>query len=187
MDFAILNNYFSSYIRVIDILLGLVIVWGGYKGYKKGFLLEILSTVIFVAGILLLFFILSKTFTSTEEYVGNVPRSTAFGVYIVIYIVAAVLLNSLGRQLQDKIDYSILDDFDNFAGMFTGALKHAIFLSIFIWLFDAVGLKLPAEITNDSLIYPRLLAFHDWLIDVGATVAPSLGEMARDIKKLLRD
>ncbi len=185
MDFAIQANYFSSYIRVIDIVLGAAIVWGGYKGYKKGFLLEILSIFIFVLGVVLLFFLLAKTFVSTEEYV-DVPKSTTFGIYIVIYLVGAAVLNSLGKKLQDKIDYSILDDFDNFAGMLVGALKHAIFLSIFIWLFDAVGLSLPPEITQDSLLYPRLLSFQEWLVDVGATIAPSIGETAREIQTLLR-
>jgi len=30
------------------------------------------------------------------------------------------------------------------------------------------------------------LAFQEWLVDVGATISPSIGETAAQIKKLLR-
>lgn len=187
MNPILLDSIFSDYIRIIDIVLGSIIIWGAYKGFKKGLLLEILSIVIFVSGVILIFFLVAKGLKGTETMAEvEVPKSTAFGIYIVLYLIAVVILNSLGRKLQDKIDYSILDDFDNIAGLIVGALKHMVFLSIFIWLFDAVGLNLPAEITNDSIIYPRLLTFQEWLVDVGATISPSIGETAQDIKNFLK-
>lgn len=187
MENILLLSIISENILIIDIVLGAIIIWGGYKGFKKGFLLEILSIFIFVAGVILIFFLIAKGLSGTADMAGvQVSKSVAFGIYVVIYLIVAAILNSIGKKLQDKIDYSILDDFDNVAGMLVGALKYMVFLSIFIWLFNAVGLKLPIEITKSSVLYPRLLAFQEWLVDVGATISPAIGETAREIKGFLR-
>lgn len=187
MELTLLSSIFSDYVRIVDIILAVVIVWGGYKGYRKGFLLELLSIFIFISGVVLIFFLLAKGFTGTESVAGvSIPKSTAFAIYIIVYLVGVVVLNSVGKSLQNKINYSVLDDFDNIAGMIVGAMKHMIFLSIFIWLLSAVGLKLPPEITHDSALYPRLLAFQEWLINVGNVIAPSIGDTAKDIRQLLR-
>ncbi|MEN7547051.1 CvpA family protein [Rapidithrix thailandica] len=181
----LLLNYLSSYIRVVDIVLAAIIIWGAYKGYQKGFLLELISTFVFVVGIVLMFYLVTTAFTTTENYLGVMPKSGAFFTYFMVFILGSMLLNHVGRILQQKIDYSVLDDFDNIAALLLGGAKYAIFLSLFIGLLDAVGLNLPDDIVKDSHIYPLLLSFQDWLIEVGSVMAPVIGETAERVHELL--
>ncbi len=175
----------SSYIRVIDIILGFIILWGAYKGFRKGFVLELISTFIFVVGVLLFFVFFAKLFEATETYIGQVPKFSVFSIYLFLYLAGGVALNWLGRFLQKKIDYSILDEIDNTMAFVLGAIKYSSMLAIFIGLFDAAGLSLPPDVTKDSYVYPALLKYQDWLVDVGKVLAPTIGEAADSVSKIL--
>lgn len=181
-----MDGYFSSYIRVIDIVLLFFILWGAYKGWRKGFFLEMLSTLVFVTAVILVYYAFSYMFISTNQYVFRVPKAAMFLFYIGAYIAGTIALNYYGKQFQDKIDMSIFDDFDNFAGMIMGAVKYALSLSVLLGLFYAVGLRMPDNVTKDSMIYPMLLNLQDWLVDGAAKVAPSIKEIEQEIKQIMR-
>ena len=175
----------SSYIRVIDIILGFIILWGAYKGFRKGFVLELISTFIFVVGVLLFFVFFAKVFEATETFIGQVPKFSVFSLYLFLYLAGGVGLNWLGRFLQKKIDYSILDEIDNTMAFILGGLKYASMLALLLGLFDAAGLNLPEDVTKDSYIYPNLLKFQDWLVEVGQVLAPTIGDAAETVSKIL--
>ncbi|MGB0524144.1 MAG: CvpA family protein [Flammeovirgaceae bacterium] len=181
------GSYFASYVRVIDIVLAAMLLWGGYKGYRKGFVLEVISTIVFVAGILILFYGLSKLFQSAKGYMVESLKPTSFIFFIIAFIALSLITNSIGKKLRSAISYSIFGDLDAFAGMLLGVLKYAIFLSLIIWLMERVGYQLPAEATADSQIYPLLRQFQPWLIETGQQLAPVIGRIFEDITDLLKD
>lgn len=176
----------SGYIRFIDIILGAIIIYGAYKGFKRGFLLEVISTIVFCVGVLLVFFGIAMVSSSTQELMGiETPKSAVFFSYLTFFAVGAIALNLLGRKLQKMIDYSILDDLDNIAALAVGGTKYAFFLAIAIGLFNTAEL-VPSEITNDSIIYPVLLEFHASIVEAGTHLAPTLGDRAEEIRELFQ-
>ena len=180
------NSVLGSYIRVIDIVLGAIIFWGAYKGYRKGFIIELVSTLVFIIGMLLVFYLIANAVIGSEGLMeGKTPRIASFGTYMIVYLVMALSLNALSRRLQKWIDYSVLDDFDNFAGMTLGGLKYAIFLAILLGLLQAAGLQLPDGITQDSHIYNGLLEFQKWLAKVGGHLAPFIKTLNENMHDLL--
>ena len=74
------GSYLDSYIRVIDIILAIVLVWGGYKGYKKGFVLEALSTLVFIIGLLFIFYLVTVLFYNVKDsgYMVDTAKPTSF-------------------------------------------------------------------------------------------------------------
>jgi len=180
------DSYLTSYIRVIDILLGLFMVWGGLKGFRRGFVIEFLSLIIFIAGILLIFYLFTFVFVTSKELLGAGTKVISFLFFFVAYIIGGGTLNYIGRHLQDRINYSIFDDFDNIAGMLVGVFKYAVYCAILIGLLDAVGYKVPKGVTEDSLLYPLLLKFQKWLVEAGAVLMPFVKSMAKDMENLLK-
>lgn len=185
-DLLLAGSYFASYVRVVDIVLAAMLLWGGYKGYKKGFVLEVISTLVFVVGILLIFYALSKGFQAIKDYLIESMKPTSFIFFIVAFIALALITNSVGKKLRSAISYSIFGDLDAFAGMLLGVLKYAIFLSLIIWLMERVGYRLPPDATADSQIYPLLRQFQPWLIETGQQLAPVIGDIFGDITDLLK-
>lgn|GEM_PF-920223 len=181
------ESYFSSYVRVVDIVLAFFILWGAYKGYQKGFIVEFISIIVFILGILIIFFAVTYLFVSADKAVGKSPKLAKFLFFIFFYIIGSLSLNKLGRFLQGKVDYSVFDSLDNFASMILGGAKYAVFLSIFLGILDAAGLRLADEIIADTKLYPMLLNLQIWLVDVGKTLAPSIGEMHDHIINMLSE
>ncbi|UZR94685.1 CvpA family protein [Chondrinema litorale] len=181
------ESYFSSYVRVVDIILAFFILWGAYKGYQKGFIVEFVSILVFIFGILIIFFAITYLFVSADNAVGKSPKLAKFLFFIFFYVIGSLSLNKLGRFLQGRLDYSVFDSLDNFASMILGAAKYAVFLSIFIGLLDAAGLRLSKEVVADAKLYPMLLNLQVWLVDVGKTLAPSIGEMHQHILDMLSE
>lgn len=186
-DLLLNGSYFASYVRVIDIVLAAMLLWGGYKGYRKGFVLEVISTLVFVVGILLLFYGLSKLFMAAKGYLVESLKPTSFLFLFIAFVALSLITNTIGKKLRSSISYSIFGDLDAFAGMLLGVLKYAIFLSIIIWLMEKVGYQLPPEATADSQIYPLLRQFQPWLIETGQKLAPVIGRIFGDITDLLKD
>jgi len=181
-----IEGYLGHYVRVVDIVLAFFILWGAFKGWQKGFIIEMISTLIFVFGVLLLFYAITQLFMATDASVGEAPKLAKFTMYFVFYIVGSLALNKLSRVLQSAIDYSIFDSFDNFMAMILGGLKYAIFLAIFIGLLDTAGLRISKAVTQDSFIYPMLLDFQKWLVEVAKILAPGVAEIDNSIKKFLQ-
>ncbi|NLR90940.1 MULTISPECIES: CvpA family protein [Flammeovirga] len=179
-------GFFTSYIRVTDIFLAGMIVYGAYKGFRRGFLLEIISTVVFVVGAALIFFGVAGAFSSSKTYF-ETPKSTVFFAYVVLFFGGTMGLNLLGKWLQDKIDYSVLDDLDNVAALLLGGFKYALSLSVILGLFNSAGLGLPKEVTEDSVVYPKLLELNDWVLDAGGTIMPSMKRYSKEIHELFEE
>ena len=183
------GSYLDSYIRVIDIVLGAVLIWGAYKGYRKGFVLEALSTLVFVIGLLVIFYLVTITFYSVKSsgyMAGDTAKPTSFLFYFVAFIALSLGINAFGKWLSNKISYSIFDELDNFLGMALGLLKYAIFLSTLIWIMERVGYQMPEAAVADSQLYPMLRKFQPWLIEAGNKFMPFMENMFQHMDNLLR-
>lgn len=183
------GSYLDSYIRIIDIVLGAILCWGGYKGYKRGFVLEALSTLVFVIGLLVLFYLVTITFYTVKSsgyMAGDTAKPTSFIFYFVAFMALSLGINAFGKWLSEKISYSIFGELESFLGMGLGLIKYAIFLSTLIWIMERIGLKMPAAAAADSQLYPMLRKFHPWLIEAGNKFMPFMEEMFRRMDNLLR-
>jgi membrane protein required for colicin V production len=148
------ENIFNM--NFIDLVLLIPILWFGYKGFTKGFIIEIASLAAlmlglyggihfsgFVAGYL------SKWFEIKSDYVPLISFSVTFLlIVIVVFLVAKgvdKLVKSAALGLPNRI-----------AGAIIGAAKTIVILSVVILLtnkYDKNGLFLKDEIRNNSLLY----------------------------------
>lgn len=182
------GSYLDSYVRVIDIVLGLILVWGGYKGYKKGFVLEALSTLVFIIGLLLIFYLITTLFYAAKSggYMEETAKPTSFIFYFIAFIALSLGINYFGKWLSEKISYSIFGDLEAFLGMTLAIIKYAIFLSTLIWILERVGYRMPTAAVADSQLYPLVRKLQPWLIDAGNKFMPFVNEMFAHMDNLLR-
>ncbi len=178
-------SIFSFNIPLVDIILILVLLYGGYKGYQKGLVMELLSIAILIGTIWLLFFFVTNGITGLQGLIGTkFHHGMNFFIFFLVYVFIIIFLNKIGRFLQSKIDYSILDDFDNLAAAAVSVFKYAVFLSVLVTLLKYIGLDLPPEALENSVVYSKLLSFQAWMIKTASHIFPSIAETDREIKQL---
>jgi membrane protein required for colicin V production len=146
-------------LKIIDILLLILILIGGYAGYKKGLVIEILTFLAFIIAVLSAFKLMHSgvSFLSkdSEKSDGMLPYIS----FVIIFLIVFIAIFFLSKFLKKIVDYSLLGTFDNWAGAILGSCKMAFGISLFLWLTYHANIEIPKTVITDAVIYPQLISF----------------------------
>lgn len=174
-------------INILDVVLLLLLAWGGYKGFHKGFFTEFLSLLIFLVSTLLIFKLLQLGLTYYSAKWSRPPKALSFILFLLVVSLISFGLTIFGRKRMAADRFEVFDNFDNFMGLIFGVIKYAVALSVMLWVFTTAGLLRPVEDgLTGTVFYPKLLKlFEGTLFFLGRVIAP-MNEMVTQIKMLLR-
>ncbi|MGI9552481.1 MAG: CvpA family protein [Aurantibacter sp.] len=140
----------------LDIILGLLLLWGLWKGLKNGLFVEIASIVALIAGIFGAIHFsyyagdyLSKNMDWDERYI----NIAAFAITFIIIVLAVHLL---GKFLTKIADFAMLGLLNKIAGAIFGALKVAVILGALLVFIDRANNSLGLiknETVQQSALY----------------------------------
>ena len=152
--------YFRIYnyrdMNFIDIVLSVPILWGLYKGFVKGLIIEAAGFLALSLGVwggmnfsVYLSSEIQSAFEWNSEYLPVISFTILFlGVVILIFFVAK-MLSKFAKKLA-------LGGVDKLLGGVLGGLKFALILSVFIFIIDAVEKSYPLfsfTAKKESLLY----------------------------------
>jgi len=143
----------------IDIIIVIPILWFGFKGFRKGFIVEIASLAALMLGIWggihfsnFIAEYITKWFTIKSDYVPLISFSVTFLLIVILVFLIAKLVEkivkSAGLGLPNRI-----------AGAVLGAAKSIIIISIVLLLlnkYDNSGFLIKNETKTQSLLYKPL-------------------------------
>jgi membrane protein required for colicin V production len=154
-------------LKALDIFLLLLLIWGGYSGYKTGFIVELFSLISFsIAKVLSikLLHIFKAVYSKWYGHCGVITSYVSFGVFFITIVVSIILL---GRIFRSKLKKTALGKTDKILGSLLGVGKWGFYASTFIWLADLIGLNLPDSYIANSILFPIIKvlspAFISWL------------------------
>ncbi len=150
----------------MDIILGLLLLWGLFRGLKNGLLIELASIAALVAGLYGAFHFsyiaadyLSEHWAWDDAYVHLIA-------FLFTFILIVILVNLLAKILTKIVDIVMLGLLNKIAGGFFGILKVAVILGAFLVFFDRVNASfefLGEDTKKESVLYTPLR-------DIGALV-----------------
>lgn len=121
---------------ILDIVLGLLLIYGLYKGLKNGLFVEIASIIALVAGLygaIHFSYIagdyLSKNMEWNERYI-NIAS------FIITFIIIVLVVQLAGKFLTKIADFAMLGLLNKLAGAIFGALKVAVILGALLVFFE---------------------------------------------------
>ncbi len=160
-------NYF-------DIIIIIPLLWGGFKGFKKGLVIEAASLIALFLGVWggvkfssVSANYLGEMFSISEKIMPLISFSVTF-----ILIVIAVF--ALAKLLQKLVKAVALSTVNKIAGGAFGALKFALILSVILNLFNNLNKEIPfiePEMLNSSLLYNPIAK-------IGQVIIPGLDKMS---------
>jgi membrane protein required for colicin V production len=179
------TGFSSVSFTLIDIVIFVLICFGAYKGYQKGFLTELLSIVFFIIFTILGFWLVKEGYVAVAKTsVGSFSKATHFISFLVIYGLIVIIISLIDRKMQDKGNFDVFEGLDNFVGLVLGAFKYAFALSILAEMLTAVGIFKPVEM-NKTLFYPMLIRLFDFMFQIGNTISPFIGDLVSGVQRLL--
>ncbi|MEE9362340.1 MAG: CvpA family protein [Cellulophaga sp.] len=140
----------------LDIILGILLLWGLYKGIKNGLFVEIASLAALIAGIYgaihFSYFVgnyLAENMHWNERYI----NLTAFIITFAIIVIAVTMA---GKLLTKIANFAMLGLLNKVAGGLFGALKVAVILGAILIFFHKTLAKtglVKEETLKESILY----------------------------------
>lgn len=140
----------------LDIVLGILLAWGLYKGLKNGLFVELASLIALIAGIfgaIHFSYIAGDYLSKNMDWEDKYIQITSF---LITFIAIVFLIHLAGKLLTKVADFAMLGLLNKIAGGIFGALKVAIILGALLIFFEraASTFGLVNEATKkDSILY----------------------------------
>lgn len=140
----------------LDIVLGLLLLWGLWKGLKNGLFLEIASIIALVAGI---FGAIHFSYYAGDYLSQNMEwdeRYINIAAFIITFIAIVLVVHIAGKFLTKIADFAMLGLLNKIAGGIFGALKVAVILGALLVFFERVNSSsgfVKKETLENSILY----------------------------------
>ena len=162
---------------LLDIVLGLCLAYGLYKGFRNGFVMELAALAALIAGI---FGVIHFSYIAADYLSDRLdwsPHTLKLASYVVTFLIIVVCIHLLGRLLTRVADIAFLGIFNRIAGAVFGLLKVAVILGALLIFFERAnrseGLVREESLENSALYFP-LLQLGDWIFD--RVLEPEIGQ-----------
>ena len=140
----------------LDIGLIILSIFGAYKGYRQGFLMELFSLAGIVLGILGGFKLMGLALVLLSDWIDIDKKILPYVAFAIVFLLIVIVVNLVGRMLRASIDKSFLGRIDEAAGGILGLLKTAFLLSVGLWLIDSLHVTFIDEWMKESKVAPLI-------------------------------
>lgn len=135
-----------------DIIVSIIIVFGAIRGYRQGFLMEIITLLAVIIGIVGGFKLLGSAMLWLH---GSFDKSILpYVAFAIVFLFIVIGVSLLGRVIKSSIDKSFLGRIDQAMGALIGIFKLAFLTSIALWVMSSLSLSLVINWENTSTFYP---------------------------------
>ena len=141
---------------ILDIVLGLLLAYGFYRGLRNGLFIEIASLVALIAGLygaIHLSYITGDYLEQRVEWDENYVSIVAF---IITFFAIVLLIHLAGKIITKIIELTVLDILNKIVGGIFGAVKIAVILGAILIFFEKANESLnlyEKESPQESVLY----------------------------------
>ena len=142
-------------LQLIDIGLGIILIWGAITGFKKGLILSLASFVAIIAGALAAYYGSEAIATALASEVNWSSKQIAVASFAIAFIGVVFIVHVLARILEKSLDLVALGFANKLSGAIFGMAKNALLLTFIIFGIKGIGGDIiPEDINNDCVIFP---------------------------------
>lgn len=140
---------------LLDIILGLLLAYGLYKGLKNGLFVEIASIVALIAGVFGAIHFSYLTADYLWEHLQWEPRYIKITAFIITFLAIVIAVHLLGRVLTRIADFAMIGFLNKLAGGVFGLVKVAVILGALLVFLERANQSL--ELVNPTFAESSVL------------------------------
>ncbi len=140
----------------LDILLIIPIIIGAWRGFKKGFIIEIFTLLALLVGIYAGIHFSDMMAVILRENVGLTSKYMPAISFTITFLLVGAMVFFAGKMIEKAIKVVALGTINKFVGMIFGIVKMIFILSIGVVILDAYdqeGDFIGESLKNESLLY----------------------------------
>ena len=140
---------------VLDWILLALMAFGAVKGWRRGFVRQILSLVAFFVGLLVAKACYTMLGGVLSPYLNDHTTVANIVAFILIWIAVPGCLALVGEMISTVLDkLFVLGTLNSFLGALIGLFKYELILGAFIWVFSLTQILSPATMEESVLCKP---------------------------------
>jgi membrane protein required for colicin V production len=140
----------------IDIILCIPLVWGLYKGFTKGLIIEAATMIAFALGVWGGIHFSDFLADKINEWFHWQSKYLPIVSFALTFLLIVVIVYFIAKLVQRMVDGMALSAINKIGGAVFGALKFAMVMSVVIFMIDAVEESYPMisfKTKEESLLY----------------------------------
>ena len=173
--------------NLLDVIATLIILYGAFKGYKKGFFISLmgfislyLSLIIGIKYHHILILLIQKTPINLED------NALIVVSIIVSFLFSFLIILQLSKLLKYILDLTLIGFLDDLGGAFLGSLICGFILSFLFNIIDWLNIKILSDQINNSILYPIIKEIQPILtkyILLAINISPEFWDLIKNIEE----
>ena len=146
----------------IDIIVLLFLLWGAYRGFSKGLIIEVATLLGLVFGVYVAIKYSSYTEDILVDFLNISSRYISYIALAVTFVLVAIVVYIIGKLLTKLIDIISLGLINKLLGTILGVAKYFVVVCVLLMIIDALNIKfqfLSEETQQKSLLFYPFLNF----------------------------
>lgn len=146
----------------LDILLLLPLLYGAYKGFSRGFVIEVATLLGLILGVYVAIKFSDYTENILRDFLDISSKYLSYIALSVTFLLVVVAIYLLGKMLTKLVDIVSLGLVNKLLGTVLGITKSFVILCIILLIADALDDKfqfMNKEVKENSLFYNPFLNF----------------------------
>ena len=141
--------------NLLDVIATLIILYGAFKGYKKGFFISLMGFISLYISLI----IGIKYHHILILLIQKIPINLEDNALIVVSIIVSFLFSfliilQLSKLLKYILDLTLIGFLDDLGGAFLGSLICGFILSFLFNIIDWLNAEILSDQINNSILYP---------------------------------
>ena len=142
----------------LDIIIAIILFLFGWKGLRKGLIIEVVTLLAFGVGIYGAMHFSDFTAAHLQDFLEIKPQYLNTIAFVLTFIILVVLVNLIGRLVSKWVKSMNLGFFDKLGGFLFGILKGVLLCSVLLMVlnnFQLLGVVKP-KVKEESKLYPYI-------------------------------
>ena len=157
---------------MIDLFILVLMIWAAFNGWRNGFIKEVVSSVGFLAGLL----IAATCYSTFGEYLAVTGTEsnmfTSVVAFFLLWIVVPIVLGLVANILTKALKGMQLGLPNSILGTLVSLVKYVVLISCVLNVMQALHI-LNEEKTEDSKLYAPVTGVLQWLWENHGTLMPA--------------
>ena len=173
--------------NLLDVIATLIILYGAFKGYKKGFFISLMGFISLYISLI----IGIKYHHILILLIQKIPINLEDNALIVVSIIVSFLFSfliilQLSKLLKYILDLTLIGFLDDLGGAFLGSLICGFILSFLFNIIDWLNFKILSDQINNSILYPIIKEIQPILtkyILLAINISPEFWDLIKNIEE----
>lgn len=140
----------------LDIIIAIILFLFGWKGLRKGLIIEVITLLAFGVGIYGAMHFSDFTAAHLQEVMNIDPKYLNTIAFILTFVLLVIVVNIIGRIVTKAVQAMNMGFFNKFGGFLFGAAKGVLLCSALVLVLNNLQMMglVKEEVRKGSMLYP---------------------------------